>query len=68
MEFRHRLHKLRERKHISRCVLSELCGLHPDAIRRYEKVKAEPTLHSLIAIAEYFNVPIDYLVVKSETQ
>jgi len=67
MEFRHRLHKLRERKDISRRVLSELCGLHPDAIRRYERGEAEPTLHSLIAIAEFFNVSVDYLVGKDQT-
>ena len=58
MEFRHRLHKLRENKKISRKILSELCGLHPDAIRRYERGECEPTLDSLIAIAEFFNVSV----------
>ena len=62
MEFRQRLQHLRERKRISRKVLSELCGLNPDAIRRYERGEAEPTLHSLVSIAEYFEVTVDYLV------
>lgn len=62
MEFRQRLQSLREQKRISRIVLSELCGLHPDAIRRYERGECEPTLESLVAIAEYFGVTIDYLV------
>ena len=53
---------LREKKRISRKVLSELCGLNPDAVRRYERGEAEPTLHSLVAIAEYFEVTVDYLV------
>ena len=62
MEFRNRLRHLRERKRISRRVLSELCGLGSDAIRRYERGEAEPTLHSLVAIAEFFGVSLDYLV------
>lgn len=62
MEFRLRLQQLREKKQISRKVLSELCGLNSDAVRRYERGEAEPTLHSLVAIAEYFEVTVDYLV------
>lgn len=66
MEFRKRLQRLRERKRISRKVLSELCGLNSDAIRRYERGEREPTMHSLVAIAEYFEVSVDYLVGRSE--
>ena len=66
MEFRKRLQQLRERKRISRKVLSELCGLNSDAIRRYERGEREPTMHSLVAIAEYFEVSVDYLVGRSE--
>lgn len=62
MEFRQRLQNLREKKRISRIVLSDLCGLHPDAIRRYERGECEPTLESLVAIADFFDVTIDFLV------
>ena len=62
LEFRERLQALRERRRISRKVLSELCGLHPDAVRRYERGEAKPDMESLIAIAEFFEVSIDYLV------
>lgn len=62
MEFRQRLQHLREQKRISRIVLSELCGLHPDAVRRYERGECKPDLESLIAIAEFFGVTIDFLV------
>ena len=62
MEFRHRLQQLRERKGISRRVLSELCGLHSNAVSRYESGEDEPTMHSLVAIAEFFEVSVDYLV------
>ena len=62
-EFATRLQQLRENKRPirSRKVTSELCGLPPDAIRRYERGEAEPTLSSLILLAEYFEVSLDYL-------
>ena len=60
--FRLRLQQLREKKRISRIVLSELCGLSSDAVRRYERGEAEPTLHSLVALADFFDVSVDYLV------
>lgn len=66
MEFRQRLQQLREKERISRKVLSELCGLSSDAVRRYERGEREPTMHSLIALAEYFEVTVDYLVGRCE--
>ena len=61
-EFSKRLQTLRERQRKSRKVVSELCGLHPDAVRRYERAEAKPDMEALIALAEYFEVSIDYLV------
>jgi len=62
VEFRKRLQHLREKKRISRIVLSELCGLSSDAVRRYERGEAEPSMHSLVALADFFEVSVDYLV------
>lgn len=59
--FPERLQRLREQQHKSRVVLSELCGLSPDAIRRYERGEAVPTLDALIKIADFFEVSLDYL-------
>ena len=61
-EFRVRLQRMREKKRISRIVLSELCGLSSDAVRRYERGEAEPSLSSLKALADFFEVSIDYLI------
>lgn len=61
-EFRRRLQRLREKKRISRRVLSELCGLNSDAVRRYERGEREPRLSALIALSEYFGVTVDYLI------
>jgi transcriptional regulator with XRE-family HTH domain len=60
-EFPERLRKLRDRKHIKRYVLSERCGLHSDAIRRYERGEAKPDYDSLIAIADELDTSLDYL-------
>lgn len=64
--FSKRLQMLREKQHKSRRVLSELCGLPSDAIRRYERNEAEPTVRSLELIADYFGVSIDYLIGRTD--
>ena len=61
-----RLKSIREKKHLKRYVLSERCGLNPDAIRRYEQEKALPTLDALESIADELEVSIDYLVGRTD--
>lgn len=59
-KFPERLRGLRGRT--SQTALSQLCGLkNNDAIRRYERGDAKPGMDSLEAIADYFEVSIDYL-------
>ena len=43
-------------------VTSQLMGLNPDALRRYERGEAEPTMSALEKIADYCHVSVDYLV------
>ena len=64
--FPERLQRLRERKGISRRVLSELCGLPTGAVRRYERGEVSPTLPALIALAAFFGVSLDELAGESE--
>lgn len=61
-EFPVRLRRLREREGKSRVVLSQLCGLPDGAIRKYERGEITPNVDSLIAIADYFRVSVDYLL------
>ena len=51
-EFPRRLRRLREEKRplLSMAVTSELIGLPPGAIRKYERGEAKPTVESLSAI------------------
>lgn len=60
-KFPDRLRRLRERQGRSRRVISELCGLPPDVVRRYERREAKPSMEALIKLADYFEVPLDYL-------
>lgn len=60
-KFAERLRRLREQQHKSRKTLSELCGLPPDSVRRYERAESKPTMDALIKLADYFEVSLDYL-------
>ncbi len=61
-EFPQRLQKLRERRRMSRKALGELCGLSKNIIGQYERGEKEPAVGTLIELADYFEVPIDYLL------
>lgn len=62
-EFPKRLRMLREEKRPLRsmAVTSELIGLPSGAIRRYERGEAKPTVDSLVKIADFYHVSMDYL-------
>ena len=60
--FPKRLQNLRERRRISRRVLSELCGLSKNMIAQYERGEKEPTAGALVEIADFFEVTTDYLL------
>ena len=60
-KFPERLRRLREEKRQSRAVVSELCGLYRGAVRKYERGEIMPTMDTLIALADYFEVSLDYL-------
>ena len=63
--FSKRLQRLREKRGVSRAVLSELCGLNPGQIRRYERGERKPTPEALCALADYFGVSVDYLLCRT---
>lgn len=60
--FQTRLRQLRERQRKKQYVVSELCGLNRSAIRRYERGEIKPSMEALVAIADYFDVSVDYLL------
>lgn len=62
-EFSKRLRRLREeRKPVrSMAAVSELCGLEKSAVRRYERGERLPNMEALMALADYYEVSLDWL-------
>lgn len=64
--FSARLLSLRKSKNISMKELGENIGISDEAIRLMEKSKRSPSFEVLCALADFFNVSIDYLVGRSD--
>lgn len=56
-----RLKALREKKQLDRKTLAELCGLSKNVIGQYESGARVPSARSLAALADHFQVSMDYL-------
>ena len=61
-----RLKELRESRGISQVRLSIELNLNQNAISRYETGAREADYATLIKIADYFNVSLDYLLGRTE--
>ncbi|CFX15595.1 Cro/C1-type helix-turn-helix domain [Syntrophomonas zehnderi OL-4] len=61
-----RLRELRKTKNLKREELAEILGLGPRIITFYETNDRDPSLKVLLALADYFNVSLDYLVGRSD--
>ncbi len=57
-----RLKELRTKKKISQLKLAMDLGLCQNSISRYENGEREADYQTLIALADYFDVSIDYLL------
>jgi transcriptional regulator with XRE-family HTH domain len=66
MSFEKRVAALRKLKKISQDELSKKIGVHQNVIGRYERGEAKPSIEVASAIADIFNVSLDYLVGKTE--
>ncbi len=64
--FSERLRGLREQKGFSQRELANELGVSNSSIGMYESGKRKPDPEMLEAIADYFNVDIDYLVGRSD--
>jgi transcriptional regulator with XRE-family HTH domain len=53
-------------KNISQRQLAEDLGISVRAYKYYESGEREPTVSTLIALADYFDVSLDYLVGRSD--
>ena len=57
-----KLRKLRMNKGISQQRLAEVIGTSQQSINKYENHNVEPDISTLILLADYFQVSVDYLI------
>lgn len=60
------LKELRSKKGISQQGLAEAIGISQQSVNKYENHKIEPDIATLIKIADYFDVTLDYLVGRTD--
>lgn len=61
-----RLKEIRESRRIYQRELAEVLGLSFRGYQNYETGQSDPKLPTLIAIADYYGVSIDYLVGRTD--
>ena len=65
--FSQRIKELRAQRNISMEVLAQAVGLkYKGTINQFEKMLTSPSVDTLIALADFFDVSIDYLVGRSD--
>jgi len=57
-----KIKKLREERNITQKELSEFIGVSKESISQYERGVQTPKPQTLIKLANYFNVSIDYIL------
>ena len=62
MEFKDRLKELRKRRGLSQVALADRLGLSKSTIGAYETGDIKPSIEALNAIADFFNVDLNYLM------
>ena len=61
-----RLKELRKSNGISQLKLAMDLGLNQNSVSRYETGEREADYHTLIMLADYFDVSIDYLLERTD--
>lgn len=61
-----RLQQLKKSKNVLQKDISKAVGLSLRAYQRYEYGERQPTTNVLIALADYFDVSLDYLVGRTD--
>ena len=59
--FSQRLRQLRRHRGVNRKVVSECCGLSKNSVARYERGERVPNIIQAAALADYYDVTLDYL-------
>lgn len=57
-----RLKKLRKQNHYTLQNIADAIGVSNGTVANYENEKGEPNIATLIKVADYFDVSVDYLI------
>lgn len=57
---------IRHARGISQQTLANAMGITQQSINKYENHKIEPDIDTLIALADYFDVTVDYLIGRTD--
>lgn len=66
MSFNERLKSLRFQNGVTQKAIAEGIGVTPVSVQRFEYGTARPKLETVIKLADFFNVSIDYLVGRTD--
>lgn len=61
-----RIKELRLEKKVTQKEIAEGIGINPVSVQRFEYGSMRPRLDTLISLADYFDVSLDYLVGRSD--
>ncbi len=61
-----KIKELRTTNHLTQKQLAEILNVQPVTLQRFEYGTVRPSLDTLIALADYFDVSLDYLVGRSD--
>ncbi len=65
-KFQERLLEQRKLQHLTQCQVAKYLHIAQPSYIRYENGSAEPSIDTLIKLADLFDVTIDYLVGRTE--
>jgi len=68
LEFRERLYQLRRQAGLSQEDLAEALDLSRQAVQKWESGASRPDIDNLAALAGYFHVSLDYLILGTEAE
>ena len=63
-----RIKDLRASGNLTQKQIAEAIGVSPVSVQRFEYGTVRPSIDTLIALADFFNVSIDYLVGRTDKQ
>lgn len=66
MEFSERLKVLRKESGKTQAELAEIIGITDRGYRKFESGENDPGMKSLVSLADFFGVTLDYLVGRSD--